>query len=437
MSNELILYVWDQLTAADAIYSFSDLNTRINSLLLQFCELYKQLDLRYCSLSACRFLCHQASTMIEWRLGLTVIKLGNRYRCSQMDMFADEVAKSIVGSHFARQGKSCNNAPKNIFRVLVTYNKQIQPIFPQLASLVVFQFISINEDSRDTLLFAIAGGSSMRTFTWNTCSNQTHHSRALFDWLFRCSVNLVSYKLQTPPLENGFELKYEYTIANAYVPHRSLVYLQISILNLNTLYILLHYLPQLKHLDVYISSIIDSINTTDQYLASKLNYPETLRVLNLRNLRIRGSDCSCLEQLMGKFTNTVEEFSLCLTHYCTDEVDVCFNGHRLATLCSRLPRLRSLHFAIHLQFIERRRTQTLTDFAQTFRTPFWLDGPLGRIQVCMTYDQVFNFVQMLSLPYTFSDNILFYTIDLIDVLFNNSEEEKERPNNLSIALRPL
>ncbi|CAM4819350.1 unnamed protein product [Rotaria magnacalcarata] len=185
------------------------------------------------------------------------------------------------------------------------------------------------------------------------------------------------------------------------------------------------------------NSIIDSINTTDQYLASKLNYPETLRVLNLRNLRIRGSDCSCLEQLMGKFTNTVEEFSLCLTHYCTDEVDVCFNGHRLATLCSRLPRLRSLHFAIHLQFIERRRTQTLTDFAQTFRTPFWLDGPLGRIQVCMTYDQVFNFVQMLSLPYTFSDNILFYTIDLIDVLFNNSEEEKERPNNLSIALRPL
>ncbi|CAF4480991.1 unnamed protein product [Rotaria magnacalcarata] len=260
----------------------------------------------------------------------------------------------------------------------------MQPIFPQLASLVVFQFISINEDSRDTLLFAIAGGSSMRTFTWNTCSNRTHHSRALFDWLFRCSVNLVSYKLQTPPRENGFELKYEYTIVNAYVPHRSLVYLQISILNLNTLYVLLHYLPQLKHLDVYISSIIDSINTTDQYLATKLNYPETLRVLNLR-----------------------------------------------------LSRLRSLNFAIHLQFIERRSTQTLTDFAQTFRTPFWLDGPLGRIQFCMTYDQAFNFVQIFSLPYTFSDNILFYTIDLIDVLFNNSEEEKERPNNLSIALRPL
>lgn len=250
MSNELILYVWDQLTAADVIYSFSNLNTRINLLLSEFCELYKQLDLRYCSLSACRFLSHQVPNMIEWRLGLTVLKLGNRYRCSQIDMFADEVAKSIVSSHFARKGISCGNVPKNIFRILLTYNKQMQPMFPQLSSLVLFQSIPINEDSRDILLFAIAGGSSMRALTWNACSNQTHHSRSFFDWLFRCSVNLLRYTLQTPisESENGFELKYEYTIVSAYAPHRSLIYLKISILNLNTLYVLLHYLPQLKHL---------------------------------------------------------------------------------------------------------------------------------------------------------------------------------------------
>jgi hypothetical protein len=256
MSNELILCVWDQLVAADVIYSFLHLNTRINSLLLEFCELYKQLDLRYCSLSACRFLSHQVPTMIEWCLGLTVLKLGNRYRCSQMDMFADEVAKSIVASHFAREGKSCTNLPKNIFRILMLHNKQIQPIFPQLITLVVFQSISINEDSRDVLLFAVAGGSSMRTFTWNTCSNQTYHSRALFDWLFRCSANLVSYKLQTPLRENGFELKYEHTIVNAYGPHHSLIYLKISVLNLNTLYVLLHYLPQLEHLGNKQNSIL-------------------------------------------------------------------------------------------------------------------------------------------------------------------------------------
>ncbi len=88
---------------------------------------------------------------------------------------------------------------------------------------------------------------------------------------------------------------------NAYVPHPSLIYLTINILNLNTLYVLLHYLPQLEHLgnvpifhslklfskfilyeDVYISSTLFSINTIDQNLATKLNYPKKLRVLNLR-----------------------------------------------------------------------------------------------------------------------------------------------------------
>jgi hypothetical protein len=35
---------------------------------------------------------------------------------------------------------------------------------------------------------------------------------------------------------------------NTYVSHSSLVYLKINVRNLNTLYILLHYLPQLEHL---------------------------------------------------------------------------------------------------------------------------------------------------------------------------------------------
>ena len=65
MSNELILCVWDHLSAGDIIYSFSQLNTRINSLLQEFRGLHKQLDLRYCSLSACRFFCRQVPTMME------------------------------------------------------------------------------------------------------------------------------------------------------------------------------------------------------------------------------------------------------------------------------------------------------------------------------------------------------------------------------------
>jgi hypothetical protein len=248
MSNDLILCVWDQLSSADVIYSFSHLNTRINSLLVEFHALYKKLDLRYCSLSACRFFCRQAPNMIEWRLGLTVLKLGNRYRCSQMDLFGDEIAKSIVANHLARQGKSCDNISKDIFCILMTCPKHIRPIFPQLVSFVVFQTTSISEEFRNTLLYGVAGGSAMRTFTWNASTHQAHHSRSFFDWLFRCSVNLVSYQLTTPPCENGFELMYEHTVIHDYVPHRSLVYLKINILNLSTLYVLLHYLPQIEHL---------------------------------------------------------------------------------------------------------------------------------------------------------------------------------------------
>ncbi|CAM4786161.1 unnamed protein product [Rotaria magnacalcarata] len=421
MSNEVILCIWDQLSSADVIYSFLNLNTRMNSLLLEFHGLYKQLDLRYCSLSACRFLCRQVPTMFEWRLCLTVLKLGSPVRCSQVDLFVDEVAKSVVANHYERQGKSADKISKDICLILIAY-KHIQPIFPQLVSLHIFLTASANEDTINTLLLAIAGGSAMRTFALSSCANQTHHSRAFFDWLFRCSVNLTQYKLQPSIAEYGFEIMYEHAIVNTYVPHYSLVHLKINILNLNTLY-------------VNINGIIGQINTIDQNLITKFNYPKKIRVFILRNLKIVGPNCCYLEQLVDKFNNTLEEFSLFLTHYCNGELDICFDGHRLAALCSRLSHLRSLHFAIQLQFIESPSRQILYDFIEAFRTPFWLDGPLGRIRVCVNYHQVFDHVQIFSLPYTFFDNTIYRTIDLIDALFNTSEKGQETSNDLSITLR--
>ncbi|CAF2225399.1 unnamed protein product [Rotaria magnacalcarata] len=198
-------------------------------------------------------------------------------------------------------------------------------------------------------------------------------------------MDLINYKLQTPHCEEGFEFKYEHTIMNAYIPHRSLT---ISVLNLTTLHVLLHYLPQ-------------------------------------------------LEYLVDKFTNSLEEFSLFLTHYCNGEHDICFDGYRLATLCSRLSHLRSLHFGIQLQFIEPPSSQTLSDFIQAFRRPTWLNGPLVCIRVCVNYHQVFRLVQMFSLSYVFSNNTVYRTTDLIDILFNTSEAEKDISNNLPIALRSL
>jgi hypothetical protein len=149
---------------------------------------------------------------------------------------------------------------------------------------------------------------------------------------------------------------------------------------------------------------------------------------------ISGRDYDCLEQLVEKFADTLEKFSLYLAHFRNGGIDRCFNGHRLATLCKKLSHLRSLHFTILGQLIEPPSKQILSDFIQAFRTPFWLDGPLGRIRVCLDYHQAFGFVQIFSLPYTYSDATLYHTIDLIDALFNT---EEETPDDLSVALQPL
>ena len=167
---------------------------------------------------------------------------------SDIDMFAIEVRKLFIENHFSRQGRSCNGLSKDVFLLLITYSKNVQPIFPHLKSLSIFQSVLISEDCRDTLLYAVAGGSSMRDFSWNACSNQTHHSRAFFNWLFRCSRHLISYNLETPPDEKGFELVYDDTLINDYIPHPTLIRLRIDVINLNTLNVLLHYLPQLEHL---------------------------------------------------------------------------------------------------------------------------------------------------------------------------------------------
>ncbi|CAF1500156.1 unnamed protein product [Adineta ricciae] len=238
----------EELSSADVIYSFSHLNHRTNSLLIEFHGLYKRLELDYSSLSACRFLCKQIPNSIEWRLGLTVLKMGCLHRCSQVNMFVDEVFKFIVSNNFARNQKTdVIDCSKDVFHLLITYNNQIrQTIFPQLSSLFIFQCRSVSDDYRDVLLFPVAGGSCMRTFTWNACRNQAHHGKALFDWLFRYSRRLEKFDLKMSRNEDGFELTHEHTLLNKYDSHYSLMQLNITVLNLSTLHILLHYLPQLE-----------------------------------------------------------------------------------------------------------------------------------------------------------------------------------------------
>ncbi|CAF1423646.1 unnamed protein product [Adineta steineri] len=101
ISNELFLCIWDQLSMADAIYSFSNLNTRIDRMLLKFCGLYNKLDLRYCSLSIFRYFSHQIIMKDEWRLNLTVLKIGNSYRCSIQ--FNTDLEENQTSKHLSQK----------------------------------------------------------------------------------------------------------------------------------------------------------------------------------------------------------------------------------------------------------------------------------------------------------------------------------------------
>ncbi|CAF4000077.1 unnamed protein product [Rotaria magnacalcarata] len=326
--------------------------------------------------------------MNEWRLNLSVLKLGNRYRCCQIDSFANEIVKSFVIRYLARQGKSYDNPSKDLFRLIISNKKPVEPIFPQLTYLSIFQGTSIDEDCRDILLYVAAGGTTMNTFTWRSCSNQTHHAKAFFDWLFRCSINLHSFRLENP-------------------------------------------------FDVHISKPIEAADITDQRLPRNLNYPKELRTLKLRYLNVRGKGYYRFEQLAEKFSETLEHFSLSIYHYCRGEPYLNYNGTRLSILCQKLLHLRSLHFAIQVQLCEKSNNQTLTEFTRTFRIPFWFDGPFGRKRVCVDFHQLYNIVQMFSLPYTFNGIALIRTINLIDMQFNTSEEEEKVPINLSLALESL
>jgi len=124
-------------------------------------------------------------------------------------------------------------------------------------------------------------------------------------------------------------------------------------------------------------------------------------------------------------------------HRCDGEPDLCYNGYHLMNLCKKLLCLQSLDFCIQVQLFEKPNIQTLTSFTTTFRTPFWLNGPVGRKRVCVGFHQIYGIIQMFSLPYTFSDIPLFRTIDVINIQFNTNEENEKIPVSLSVALESL
>jgi hypothetical protein len=122
---------------------------------------------------------------------------------------------------------------------------------------------------------------------------------------------------------------------------------------------------------------------------------------------------------------------------CDGYINFCFDGHRLATLCGKLSQLQSLSFVVELRLINKPNNDIISEFTKTFCTPFWVNGPLGRIRVCVCYNSTYNAIETYSLPYMFPDHALFHTIDIIDVQFNISEDKRQIPIDLSVALEPL
>ncbi|CAF0983838.1 unnamed protein product [Adineta ricciae] len=416
ISNDLFLCIWDHLTKTDVIYSFSNLNARIDCMLFKFCGLYKELDLRYCSLSIFRHFSHEIIMKDGWRLNLTTLKIGNPYRCPQMTILADEVTKFFMKNSFIRKDNQNNNSLTLLRMMKSLKKKNVESLFPQLNTLIVFQNITMDENCRDIFLYGIACGSSLRTLKWRTCSYQTHHSKSFFDWLFQCSISLQKYHFENTLGESGFELSYHHTLINNYQFHQSLLDLRINILNLSTVFVLLHYLPKLQWLDVHISDRIEAKNDLDEHLLTTMNYPIELHTVKLRSLDVRGRGCYVLENLLLKFLQSLEYLSISMYHRCENEPELNYNGYSLSVLCRKLIHLRSFHFAIEIQMFEKADEVIVHNFTKTFTTPFWLNGPFGCKRV---------------------DKNLIHSTNLMNIEFNTDLEENPRSENLSQKLATL
>ena len=101
----------------------------------------------------------------------------------------------------------------------------------------------------------------------------------------------------------------------------------------------------------------------------------------------------------------------------------------------KLGQLQSLNFSINIQLKTRHESSLMNDFTNSFRTPFWLDGPLGCTTVSVDFDQTHGIIHMLSLPFTFRIKSLLRTLDLLDVQLNTIEANRPTPSDLCGLLK--
>ncbi|CAF4379576.1 unnamed protein product, partial [Adineta steineri] len=124
-------------------------------------------------------------------------------------------------------------------------------------------------------------------------------------------------------------------------------------------------------------------------------------------------------------------------HRCDNEPDLNYDGYSLSILCQKFLRLRSFHFVLQIQMFEKADENVINNFVNTFSTPFWLNGPFGCKRVCVDFEQIYGWIQIFSLPFTFNDTTLTRSIDLTNIQFNTDLEENQTSKHLSEKLETL
>lgn len=145
-----------------------------------------------------------------------------------------------------------------------------------------------------------------------------------------------------------------------------------------------------------------------------------------RNVRILSCGGDFLELFVQQFVDSLQDLSLDIYQCCGNNIVSWFHGYRLARLCQNFVLLRSLNFAINVQFFEKFDKNQMNLILNSFRTLFWLNGPCGSIKVSVDIDRISNVLHMVSLPYEFNEHGLSRTIEIMDMKFNFIRENEEK-----------
>ena len=129
-----------------------------------------------------------------------------------------------------------------------------------------------------------------------------------------------------------------------------------------------------------------------------------------------------VEQFLLQLGNVMEQLSLEMYYWRFDQRHFYGNADQFSELCQKLHQLRSVQLTINVQLFDELTDDTVAGFTRSFRTAYWLDGPLGRVCVAVDLHRLYKVVQINSVPYAFSGTSLIRTVDFVNVQFNTQEE---------------